>query len=296
MPDSTKRDGAWLAFVAYLFWGIVPVYFKWVDEVPPLEILAQRLIWALLLLLGILAVTGDLHRLRTPLRQLPQIFLTATLLAANWLAFIYAVVNDNISETALGYFINPLVTVFLGVIFLKESMRPLQWIAVGIASTGILIQVVVFGAVPWLALVIAFTFGFYGLFRKNLRLHAVAGLAVESAIILPFALLYIAWLHQSGTMMFGNDLETSGLLALGGFVTAFPLLCFAAAVTRLPLTVIGFFQYIAPSISLMIAVFYYGEPFGVSKAVSFGFIWLALVIFSLEGYFHQRKVHRFSLS
>ncbi len=294
--DQRTLQGAYFALTAYVFWGIVPIYFKWVGHVPPLEILCQRLVWALLLLLAILAFTGELNRLRVSARQLPRIFLSASVLAINWLAFIFAVVNNNITETALGYFINPLVTILLGVVFLKESMRPLQWVAVGVAACGIFVQMAWFGKVPWLALVIAFSFGFYGLFRKNLDLHAVAGLAVESAIILPFALVYIFWLQASGEMLFGQDMSTSAALALGGFVTAFPLLCFAAAVTRLPLTAIGFYQYIAPSISLIIAVFYYQEPFGLARSITFGSIWAALILISIESVYHQSKMKRFQIS
>ena len=296
MFDQRTLHGAYFALAAYCFWGIVPIYFKWVDHVSPMEILCQRLVWALLLLLTILACTGELHRLRIPIRQLPKTFLNASVLAVNWLAFIYAVVNNNITETALGYFINPLVTVLLGILFLKESMRPLQWLAVGIAGSGILVQLVLLGTVPWLALLIAFSFGFYGLFRKNLNLHAVAGLAIESAIILPFALAYIFWLRTKGDMLFGQDISISALLALGGFVTAFPLLCFAAAVTRLPLTAIGFYKYIAPSISLIIAVFYYQEPFDITRVISFGSIWTALILSSIETFHHQSKMKRFQLS
>ena len=296
MSDRTTLHGVYFALSAYLFWGIVPIYFKWIDHVSPLEILAHRIVWALVLLLAILACTGDLHRLRTSVRQLPMLLLTASLLSANWLLFIYAVVNENIAETSLGYFINPLVTIFLGVVFLRESMRPLQWLAVVIAATGIALQLLIFGAVPWLALGLAFSFGCYGLIRKNLGLHAIAGLALETAIVTPFALAFLFWGYESGFLDFGASRVTDGLLMLGGFVTSFPLLCFAAAVTRLSLVAIGFFQYIAPSLSLILAVFYYGEAFDTGRAVSFGFIWVALAIFSSESVYHQRKKRQFSVS
>jgi len=294
--DQTTRQGAYFALAAYCFWGIVPIYFKWVDDISPLEILCQRLIWALLLLLLILAVTGELQKLRTPLSQIPRIFLSASVLAVNWLIFIYAVVNNNIADTALGYFINPLVTILLGVIFLKESLQPLHWLAVSIAATGIVVELVWLGKLPWIALALAFSFGFYGLLRKNLGLHAVAGLAVESAMLLPFALAYIFWLRTTGEMAFGSDLPTSALLALGGFVTAFPLLCFAAAVIRLPLTAIGFYQYIAPSITLIIAVFYYQEPFDLVRLISFSCIWAALILSSVATFHYQRKTQKIQLS
>ena len=294
--DQKTRQGAYFALAAYCFWGVVPIYFKWVDDIAPLEILSQRLVWALVLLLVILTFTGDLSKLKTPLRQMPRIFLSASVLAVNWLVFIWAVVNNNITDTSLGYFINPLVTILLGVFFLKESLLPLQWLAVALAAIGIFIELIWLGRLPWVALTLAFSFGFYGLLRKNLNMHAVAGLAIESAIILPFALLYLFWLSTTGNMAFGRDIETSTVLALGGFVTAFPLLCFAAAVTRLPLTAIGFYQYIAPTISLIIAIFVFGEPFDFIRATSFSCIWLALLISTIASLRYQRKTEKIQIS
>lgn len=289
MSHERTTQGVYFALTAYVFWGIVPIYFKWVDHVSPWEILAHRVVWALVLLICILAYTGELKELKVPLARLPKLFLTAMLLTVNWLVFIYAVVNQNITETSLGYFINPLVSVFLAVIFLKEGLRPLQWIAIAVAGTGIAIQLILFGRIPWLALALAFSFGFYGLLRKNLGLHAIAGLAIETIIVAPFALAYLAWIAYRQTMTFGNDIEIDLLLMLGGFVTSFPLLCFAAAVTRLPLTVIGMFQYIAPTISLIIAVLIYNEEFGIDRLITFGCIWLALLIFTVEAWIHHKN-------
>lgn len=292
MTERSAAIGGYYAITAYIFWGVVPVYFKWVAHVPPLEILAHRVIWALLLLVVILAWMGELRRLKVERRLVISILATASLLTANWLIFIYAVLNDNIVETSLGYFINPLVSVFLGVVVLRESLRPLQWVAISITVAAIAAQLVMFGSIPWIALALAFTFGFYGLFRKNLNLHAIGGLALETLLIAPIGLLYIAWLAGKGQMAFTSDLGTGLLLALGGFVTSFPLLCFAAAVTRLPLVILGMFQYIAPSLSLIIAVAFYGEPFGMERMVTFGMIWAALAIFSVEAYLRQRPAGR----
>ena len=288
MPYARTTQGAYFALTAYIFWGIVPIYFKWVDHVSAWEILAHRVVWALVLLICILTYTGELKELKVPLARLPKLFLTAMLLTVNWLVFIYAVVNQNITETSLGYFINPLVSVFLAVIFLKERLRPLQWIAMVIAGTGIAIQLIIFGRIPWLALALAFSFGLYGLLRKNLGLHAIAGLAIETMIVAPFALAYIAWIAYRQTMIFGNDIEIDLLLMLGGFVTSFPLLCFAAAITRLPLAVIGMFQYIAPTMSLIIAVLVYNEEFGIDRFVTFSCIWLALLLFTVEAWIHHK--------
>lgn len=291
--DRTTLHGTYFALGAYLFWGVSPIYFKWINHVSAEEILSHRIIWAFILLIAILAYTGDLDRLKVPLRILPKILVTAMLLCFNWLVFIYAVLNNQITEAALGYFINPLVTLFLGVVFLKEHMRPLQWIAVMIAASGIILQLLLFGAIPWLALGLAFTFGFYGLFRKSLNLHAVAGLAIETAMIVPFALTYLIWSLAQGVLTFGDDHAIDGLLMLGGLVTAFPLLCFAAAVKRLSLVAIGLLQYISPSMSLVLAIYLYGEPFDMGRMISFGFIWVALVVFSVETWHHQRKMQHF---
>jgi len=289
MNSDNTMSGVYYALTAYIFWGVVPVYFKWVDHVSPWEILAHRVIWALILLLVILAWTRQLSELRIPLRQLPKLLLTSILLATNWLVFIYAVVNNNIAETALGYFINPLASVFLGVIILREYLRPLQWIAVAIAAAGILSQLVMFGRVPWIALALAFSFGFYGLFRKNLGLHAIGGLAIETMLVVPFAVAFLAWSGWQGQLAFGDHLPTDLLLVLGGFVTSFPLLCFAAAVKRLSLTTMGMFQYVAPSISLALAIFVYAESFDPGRAITFICIWIALAIFTFEAWMHHRR-------
>ena len=289
MSDNRTIQGVYFALAANMFWGIVPIYFKWIDHVSPLEILAHRIVWALILLICILAYTGDLKELRVSIAGLPTLFLTAMLLMINWLVFIYAIVNQNITETSLGYFINPLVSVFLAVLFLQERLRRMQWFAIVIATAGIAIQLILFGHMPWLALGLAFSFGFYGLLRKNLGLHAIAGLAIEILIVAPFALVYIAWIAHRQTMTFGDDIDIDLLLMLGGFVTSFPLLCFAAAVTRLPLSVIGMLQYIAPTISLIIALLVYNEEFGTDRLVTFGCIWVALVLFTAEAWIHNKQ-------
>ncbi len=291
MFDKRTMQGAYFALTAYLFWGFIPVYFKLIDKVSPWEILGHRVIWSVVLLLGILAATKQLGALKVEARVIKRLILTSILLSVNWLVFIYAILNNNIVETSLGYFINPLISVFLGMIFLSERLRPLQWIAVLIASSGIVFQLIYYGEVPLIALTLAFSFGFYGLVRKNLNLPAVVGLTLESMIMLPFALVGIAWLYQAGQLDFGSvGVQTTTLLMLGGLVTSFPLLCFAAAVTRLSLTAVSMFQYIAPSLSLIIAVIAYNEPFGFDRVITFSCIWTALLIFTLEAFYHHRKL------
>lgn len=294
MFEKRTLHGAYFATAAYVFWGFAPIYFKWVGHVDPLEIVAQRVVWSVILLLGILLYLGRLDALRLPRSNWWKIAATAILLSCNWLLFIYAVVNNNIVETSLGYFINPLVSVFLGMIFLRERLRPLQWIAILIAASGILFQLFYYAKVPFIALALAFSFGFYGLIRKNLNLHSVGGLTIETLIIAPVALTYLFWLQSAGQLAFAHiDLRTDLLLVMAGFVTSFPLLCFAAAVTRLSLTAAGMFQYIAPSLSLAVAVLIYDEPFGIDRVVTFTCIWIALAIFTVETlYFHRRLGRR----
>lgn len=291
MFEQRSVQGAYFALAAYTFWGLAPVFFKWLDHVSAPEILIQRVIWSVVLLLGILAYKGQLNELRIEKRKIAILFISASLLSVNWLIFIYAIINNNIVETSLGYFINPLVSVLLGMIFLGERLRGIQWIAIVITTGGIAYQLLFFDDVPWLALALAFSFGFYGLIRKNLQLHPVAGLALETLMVLPFALAGLIWLYQTGSMEFlAVDISTDLLLIASGFVTSFPLLCFAAAITRLSLTSAGMFQYIAPSLSLVIAVVIFNEPFGLDRQITFGCIWVALILFSIESLHFHRKL------
>ncbi len=290
MFEKTTIQGAYFALSAYLLWGFLPIYFKSVDHISPVEILVHRVLWSVVFLLGVLLYSGQLDKLRISPRKLGLLFLSALLMATNWLVSIYAIVNDNIVETSLGYFINPLFSVFLGMIFLGERLRPMQWMAISIAFSGIVFQLIYFGKIPWIALWLAFSFGFYGLIRKNLNLHSVAGLALETLMMTPFALVALFWLYDKGQLQFGNlDLNTNVLLVSAGLVTSIPLLCFSAAITKISLTASGMFQYIAPSVSLVIAIFLYREPFGADRLITFACIWVALAIFTTEMLLHHRR-------
>ena len=290
MFEKTTKQGAYFALSAYLLWGVLPIYFKAVDHVSPVEILVHRVVWSVVFLLAILFYTGDLNKLRISLRKLGLLFLSAFLIAFNWLIAIYAVVNEHIVEMSLGYFINPLLSVFLGMVFLGERLRPLQWVAIAIVFSGIFFQLVYFGKIPWIALSLAFSFGFYGLIRKNLNLHSVAGLALETLMMLPFALTALVWLYLNGGLQFGRvDMRTDGLLIAAGLVTSVPLLFFSAAITKISLTASGMFQYIAPSVSLLIAILLFSEPFGTDRLMTFLCIWVALAIFTAEMLLHHRR-------
>jgi len=293
MFDRQTRQGGYFALAAYCIWGVAPIYFKLVGHVQPLEIIAHRVTWSAILLMAVLALSGKLGELRLPLKSLGWLLLSAMLLACNWLIFVFAVLNDQIIDTSLGYFINPLVSVFLGIFFLGERLRPLQWLALSIAFLGVMIQLVVLGHLPLISLALAFSFGFYGLIRKNLNLPAVSGLALETLIILPFALGYLVWQQAQGALAFSNlSLETDLLLVLGGVVTSLPLLFFAGAVTRLSLTTVGIFQYLAPSLTLLLAVFYFEEPFNRVQFATFFCVWVSIVIFTTEALGYHRKHYR----
>ncbi|MEJ6670438.1 MAG: EamA family transporter RarD [Pseudomonadales bacterium] len=293
MFDRKTLQGGYFALAAYCIWGIAPIYFKLVGHVQPLEIIAHRVTWSAILLMAVLALSGKLTELRLPIKSLGLLLLSATLLACNWLIFVFAVLNDQIIDTSLGYFINPLISVFLGIFFLGERLRPKQWLALSIAFLGVMIQLVVLGHLPLISLALAFSFGFYGLIRKKLNLPAVSGLALETLIILPFALGYLAWQQAQGALAFSNlSLETDLLLVLGGVVTSLPLLFFASAVTRLSLTTVGIFQYLAPSLTLLLAVFYFEEPFNSVQFATFFCVWVSIVIFTTESLGYHRKQYR----
>ncbi|MDC1368932.1 EamA family transporter RarD [Pseudomonadales bacterium] len=276
MFDQRTMHGAYFALAAYGFWGVAPIYFKLLSHVSPVEILCHRVIWSVFLLLGILAYTGQLAVLRVTRRQLGLCLVTAILLSINWLIFIDAIISNNIVEASLGYFINPLVNVFLGMLFLREYLRPLQWIAISIAALGIGFQVFTLGALPWVSLALAFSFGFYGLIRKTLQLHPVGGLAIETLMMLPPALACLAWFYSQGAVSFAHvDRSTDVLLMLG----------------RLSLTAAGMFQYLAPSLTLVIAVVIFNEAFGIERLITFACIWVALLIFSIEALHHHRRIN-----
>ena len=218
---------------------------------------------------------------------------SGALVSVNWCVFVWALQNDRMLETSLGYYINPLVNMLLGGIFLAERLRMPQKIAALLASLGVVNEIVSVGILPWAGLTLAVTFGFYGLVRKKLGVDAVVGLAVETTLLLPLALGYFIYVTLQGVgSLAQGDLNQILLLGAGGLVTVFPLVCFAYAALRLPLTVLGFFQYLAPSITLLLAVFAYGEPFRPSQLITFGCIWIALLIFSVEGLYHHRRLTR----
>jgi chloramphenicol-sensitive protein RarD len=274
------------AVAAYLVWGLLPLYWKALQHVQAGEILANRILWSFLFLMALLVFKKEMGQVRlafaTP-RTALVLLLAASLLSINWLVYIWSVNAGYIIETSLGYFINPLVNVLLGVIFLRERLRPFQWIPIGLASLGVLYMTFSYGQLPWIALVLAFSFGLYGLLKKRLPLGALPGLASETAMMAPLALLFIGYLALQGRDAFTHSGPvTVVLLVASGVVTALPMLLFNFAVRRINLSTIGLLQYMAPTMQFLIGVLVFQEPFTTARVVGFSLIWTALAIYTIE--------------
>jgi len=288
MPhDDSKRTGILLGLAAYAIWGFMPLYFKPLAAVPPAEIVAHRIIWSLIFL-GVLATLwrrwpAIRAALATP-RVLTTLVVTALLIAVNWLVYIYAIVSGHVLEGSLGYYLNPLVNVLLGVVLLKERLTRPQVFACLLAGAGVAVLAAGAGTGLWISLTLAISFASYGFLRKVAPVDALEGLWVETAILAPVSLVWVLLLQARGDAGFGAfGIGTDALLVLGGAVTAIPLLLFTAAARRLPYSTLGFLQYIAPSLQFLLAVLVFGERFTTAHAVCFGAIWAALAIFSVEG-------------
>ncbi|HDM8161460.1 TPA: EamA family transporter RarD [Vibrio harveyi] len=291
--QQRSRQGVLLAIGAYTMWGIAPIYFKSIAEVSPLEILSHRVIWSFFLLAALLHFGRHWRSVRDIIKnKTKMMFLvsTAILVGANWLIFIWAVNSNHMLDASLGYYINPLINVLLGMVFLGERLRKLQWFAVVLAACGVLVQLIVFGSVPVVAIALAMSFGCYGLLRKKVSVEAQTGLFIETLVMLPAAAIYLLFIASSPTSnMLDNPMQLNTLLIAAGVITTLPLLCFTGAATRLKLSTLGFFQYIGPSLMFLLAVLIYGEPFTSDKAITFAFIWGALVVFSFDGLRNNRK-------
>ncbi|WP_375751921.1 EamA family transporter RarD [Vibrio sp. HN007] len=285
--QQRARQGVLFALGAYTMWGIAPIYFKALTEVPALEILSHRIIWSFFVLAALIQVSRQWNTVVNVLKDKKKLLIltaTALLVGTNWLIFIWSVNANHMLDASLGYYINPLFNVILGMVFLGERLRKLQWLAVALAFVGVMIQVIAFGSVPYVALALAISFGLYGLLRKKVNLNAQVGLFVETMVLIPAAAIYLFAIASSDTSnLINNDLSLNILLLSAGLVTTAPLLCFNAAATRLMLSTLGFFQYIGPSLMFILAVTVYGEPFNHDKATTFAFIWAALFLFSFDG-------------
>ncbi|HCE1275997.1 TPA: EamA family transporter RarD [Vibrio parahaemolyticus] len=294
--QQRARQGVLLAVGAYTMWGIAPMYFKSIAQVSPLEILSHRVIWSFFLLAALLHFgrhCRSVYHIATDKKKIAYLLSSSVLIGGNWLIFIWAVNSNHMLDASLGYYINPLINVLLGMVFLGERLRKLQWFAVVLAGCGVLVQLIVFGSVPIVAMALAMSFGFYGLLRKKVAVDAQTGLFVETLILLPAAAVYLLFIASSPTAnMIENPWQLNTLLIAAGVVTTLPLLCFTGAATRLKLSTLGFFQYIGPSLMFLLAVLIYGETFTMDKAITFAFIWGALVVFSFDGLRNNRRSRR----
>jgi chloramphenicol-sensitive protein RarD len=294
--QQRARQGVLLAIGAYTMWGIAPIYFKSISSVSALEILSHRVVWSFFLLAALLHFGRNWRTVSaviTNKSKMLYLVSTAILVGVNWLIFIWAVNANHMLDASLGYYINPLFNVLLGMIFLGERLRKLQWFAVALAACGVLVQLVMFGSVPIVAIALAMSFGVYGLLRKKVSVDAQTGLFIETLVMLPAAAIYLLFIASTPTSnLLDNPASLNILLVAAGVVTTLPLLCFTGAATRLKLSTLGFFQYIGPSLMFLLAVLIYDEAFTSDKAITFAFIWGALVLFSFDGLRNNRNIRR----
>lgn len=287
-----NKSGFLYALGAFGLWGFLPIYWKLVADVPALETLAHRVVWSMLLLVGIIVAMGMTDWIRPTLRNKRKMWLTllaSIMLSINWGLFIYAINVGEILSASLGYYINPLLSVLIGVLFFREKLRMGQWASIAVAASGVLWLTWSFGQLPWIGLVLALSFGVYGALKKMAVLGSIEGLAIETAGVFLPALAYLIYLAVNGTGQFvtGGSF-TSWALVGTGLATAIPLLLFSAAAQRIPLSMVGMMQYIAPTIQLIIGVLIYNEAFPAERLIGFALIWAALVIFTAEGFWYQR--------
>jgi chloramphenicol-sensitive protein RarD len=285
---ASTRHGTAAALIAFIVWGLSPLYFRAVGAVPPFEIVAHRILWSLVFLAAILAFVpasggfASVWTLRRQPRLIGLLVLTALLTGSNWMLFLWTIDAGRLIEASLGYFINPLVSVLLGWLFLGERLRPLQRVALAVAAAGVAWRVWQVGSPPWIPLLLAGSFGVYGLLRKRAPVDAIGGLFIETAITAPLAIAWLAWLAHQGTLAFGTSRFIDAMLPLAGVVTAIPLALFAFGAKRLPLATVGFLQFIAPSINFLLAVLVFREPFDSGQLIGFVMIWIALAIYSVD--------------
>jgi chloramphenicol-sensitive protein RarD len=295
--DREHKDGTVFAVAAYLIWGLFPIYWKQLTAVPALQLIGHRIVWSFVLLGLVLIITGRVGTFLGSLdRNAARAYVIAALLiSVNWFVYVWAVTQGLIVEASLGYFINPLLSVLLGVLLFKERLRPLQWLPIALAGVGVGYLTISLGRLPWLALVLAVTFGLYGAVKKSAPLNSLFGLTAETGVLSLPAAAYLVYCEAMGTGMFLHRPAAENALMVGsGVVTAIPLLLFASAAIRVPLTTIGLLQYVTPTMQFLIGVLMYGEPLPLPRLAGFGLVWIALLVFWGEG-FLARKRNRTSI-
>jgi chloramphenicol-sensitive protein RarD len=289
---SNTKKGVWYAVAAYTLWGFLPVYWKWLHHVPALQLLGHRIVWSFLSLLIVIWLTRRGRAFLTALRDPKTVrtyVVAGVFLGINWLTYVWAVNAGFIVETSLGYFINPLLSVVLGVVFLGERLRLGQWIPIGLAAGGVFYLTFVYGSLPWIALLLASCFGIYGLLKKKAPLGSLFGLTLETGALFIPALVYLSFVAWSGEGAFLHTSVISDLLLVfAGVMTIVPLLMFASAAQRIPLSMVGLLQYIAPTLMFILGVAVYGEPFSAARLIGFAIVWVALIIYAVEGVLHRQ--------
>ncbi len=294
LPKPAPMNPGYIAAVAaFLIWGLLPLYLKQLHTVPALQIMSNRLLWCCVFVIAWMAARGDLAKIGVALASPAtryRLMASAVLVSINWLVYVWAVNNGHVIESSLGYFINPLVNVLLGVVVLRERLNRAQWTAVSFAGIGVAWLTWISGAPPWIALTLALSFSTYGFIRKVVAVDAITGLAAETLLIAPIAAFYLVWLALNGIGALGHDgLLIDGLLIASGLVTAVPLALFAFGARLIPYSTVGLIQYIGPTMQLLLGVFLYREPFTTARAIGFGLIWLALVIYAGDGLWRARR-------
>ncbi|MEW6185896.1 MAG: EamA family transporter RarD [Thermodesulfobacteriota bacterium] len=288
------KKGTWYALGAYVIWGLFPIYWKWLLAVPALQLLGHRILWSCVILAGIILFTRQWGVFRATALKLPLLCiysLAALLIALNWLIYVWAVNAGFIIEASLGYFINPLLSVLLGVLFLRERLRAGQWFPISLAALGVFYLTLTYGRLPWIALTLATSFGLYGLIKKIAPLGSLYGLSLETALLFWPAFFYLFYTDRMGYGAFLHRGAFTDFLLFGaGVITTIPLLLFASAVRRIPLSIAGIMQYITPTLQFLLGALIYREPFGYNKLIGFAIVWLALILFGLEGFLvHQKQ-------
>ena len=292
-PSAAAKSGALAAAICYFAWGLVPLYWKQLAGINPVELIAHRHVWSLGLVLLLVLAQGTFGQVRAALgspRSLGLNFLSATLLTANWLIYVWGVNTGHVIECSLGYFLVPLVNVAVGRFVLHEHLRRLQWVAIGCAAAGVAVMVAQLGRPPWIALALAGTWGGYGLLRKQSPLGSLIGLTVETLLLAPFAVGFLLWQHHTGDGALGRvDAATQLLLASSGVITAVPLLLFAYGARRIRLSTMGLLQYLAPTVQLALGVWVYHESFSRDRLMGFALIWAGLALYTADNLCAQRK-------
>lgn len=286
-----SNKGVLHAFGAYFIWGLVPIYWKLLKHVPASQLIGHRIVWSFILLALILLLGRKWTEMRSCVSHRKTIYIysvAAVLCGFNWFIYVWGVTAGYIVECSLGYFINPLFSVLLGVLFLRERLRPFQWVSIGLAGAGVAYLTVIYGRLPWIALSLAFTFGLYGLVKKKAPLNSLNGLALETGILFLPGLAFLLYVDRSGTAAFLHTGLVPDLLMVGaGLITTIPLLFFASAAQRIPLTTIGIMHYITPTLQLLLGVLVYKEAFSANQALGFGVVWIGLIIFCAESFFSR---------